>query len=515
MSDRQNLVYHGIGLCLWGLSAVGVAVSAAGPTGIAIISMILFDKYCRGDKARARRAVKQAAAALDSDHEGNQRGVTAALQLLKDHRRDITFDVQKLKEASARQGFPDTLYHTIFDGVPVPAQDDVEGILKTILAAAYEELRKEDDFHKIYTQESLKEIERLVIGAASGNAAILAEIDRMSEDLAVLLAEITRLGDAQAAADAKTHAMLQELLTRTGGFGAAMRNSDALSLDDLVALARQFGDAPGGGRATLVEFLTNKAEEYRSYRAEIEAIDDRALGLSALKAAALAAAERLDFDAVEARLADVQAAELDIAADTAELRARNALLRGRVEQAHRLVSAAADSFAAIDPLEPARRRLRYSEALYAHGLRYGWAGLALSATMIRAALAEVDEFTAPTLWAQAQTKLGNALQDQGGRTGGAEGTELLAEAVNAYCDALTLRTRTDHPVDWAHTQNNLGNALARQGSRTDGAEGTALLAEAVAAYRFALSIRTRAEHPVDWAQTPVSYPQHRAQQGDS
>ena len=51
--------------------------------------------------------------------------------------------------------------------------------------------------------------------------------------------------------------------------------------------------------------------------------------------------------------------ELDIAASTAELRADNALLRGRVEDAYRMLSAAADSFAAVDPLEPARRRVLY------------------------------------------------------------------------------------------------------------------------------------------------------------
>ena len=38
------------------------------------------------------------------------------------------------------------------------------------------------------------------------------------------------------------------------------------------------------------------------------------------------------------------------------------------------------------------------------------------------------------------------------------------------------------------TQNNLGNALQEQGIRTGGAEGRALLAEAVAAYRQALDV---------------------------
>ncbi len=56
-------------------------------------------------------------------------------------------------------------------------------------------------------------------------------------------------------------------------------------------------------------------------------------------------------------------------------------------------------------------------------------------------------------------------------------------------------------MDWAQTQNNLGSALGQQGSRTGGAEGTALLAEAAAAYHDALTIRTRDDHPVQWAMT--------------
>jgi hypothetical protein len=46
------------------------------------------------------------------------------------------------------------------------------------------------------------------------------------------------------------------------------------------------------------------------------------------------------------------------------------------------------------------------------------------------------------------------------------------------------------------TQNNLGNALARLGEREG---GTAKLEEAVAAYREALSERTRERVPFDWA----------------
>ena len=54
-------------------------------------------------------------------------------------------------------------------------------------------------------------------------------------------------------------------------------------------------------------------------------------------------------------------------------------------------------------------------------------------------------------------------------------------------------------MDWAATQNNLAAALSEQGTRTDGAKGADLLAQAVTAYRAALEVRTRDDHPVQWA----------------
>ncbi len=77
----------------------------------------------------------------------------------------------------------------------------------------------------------------------------------------------------------------------------------------------------------------------------------------------------------------------------------------------------------------------------------------------------------------------------------------LMAAIQAYRQALDVRTRPDLPQDWAMTQNNLGSALAEQGTRTGGERGTQLLAEAVTAYRQALEVRTAEALPMGWAQT--------------
>jgi len=60
---------------------------------------------------------------------------------------------------------------------------------------------------------------------------------------------------------------------------------------------------------------------------------------------------------------------------------------------------------------------------------------------------------------------------------------------------FNLYTREQLPQDWAMTQNNLASALKKQGIRTGGAHGTELLAQAVDAYRSALEVYTREVFP--------------------
>ena len=105
----------------------------------------------------------------------------------------------------------------------------------------------------------------------------------------------------------------------------------------------------------------------------------------------------------------------------------------------------------------------------------------------------------PLDWAMTQNNLGNALRTLGERE---SGTARLEEAVTAYRDALTERTRERVPLDWATTQNNLGNALWTLGERES---GTARLEEAVTAYRDALKEydpRARAARLGDDAEQP-------------
>ena len=87
--------------------------------------------------------------------------------------------------------------------------------------------------------------------------------------------------------------------------------------------------------------------------------------------------------------------------------------------------------------------------------------------------------------------MGVALSEQGYCTGGKAGAELLAQAVTAFREALTVYTRESMPQEWANTQNNLGNEFSNHGIRTGGKAGVELLAQAVTAFRNALTVYTR------------------------
>lgn len=307
------------------------------------------------------------------------------------------------------------------------------------------------------------------------------------------------------ATDAKTVTddELLALRTEKGSLEQALSDLQTLTRAQLETLASRFElDKPyEASDGALVEFLTNKAQDYRALRAEVAAIDDGLKRLSNLKSAAQGAIESGDLDEVETLLSRVQEVELEEAAKTAELRASNALLRGQTDLAFRIFSAAADSFAAVDPDKPVALRLKWEDHLYTHGLRYGGDGMILSAQMIRDALRLLDRGQNSALWARAQNNFAIALEIQGSRTEGPEGAALLAQAVRAYRAALEVSTRETHPKNWAAAQNNLAIALEIQGTRTDGPEGAALLAQAVNAYRAALEVTTRDAFPVDWAQT--------------
>ncbi len=292
---------------------------------------------------------------------------------------------------------------------------------------------------------------------------------------------------------------IEAILARLGGIEQALDAPSALAPADLSALAARFGAPAGADPATLIEFLTDKADEYRLYRDQIDSLDDRVSEVASLKSQALTAAEQLDFDAVEDILAAVTTTEATLFAKTTLARAQNALMRGRAEQAFTLLSAAADAFGAVSPLQPPQRRNHYASLLLAHGQRYGGTALALAAQMLETGAAQAQATDQPDLLAACRQNRGIALHNQAKFTAHADGTALLTEAVAVFESALTGYDRTRSPEEWATVQQNLGAALNTLGARTAGDAGIAHLARTITAFEAALDARDRANDPFEWS----------------
>ncbi len=136
---------------------------------------------------------------------------------------------------------------------------------------------------------------------------------------------------------------------------------------------------------------------------------------------------------------------------------------------------------------------------YQEGLRLGTPFALTSAAGL--ARSCIDIAPTPDLRAMAQNELGTALRNQGNRTSGSEGSALMEQAAECYCDALRVFTKATHPGNWAIVVQNLALVLQTQGDRMGGLDGNVLLSHAVDCYRAALGVFTEASHPMDWAVT--------------
>ena len=340
-----------------------------------------------------------------------------------------------------------------------------------------------------YRPEHIRAFRRLL-------APILADICNDPRLKQALDPALTRL---QMQRQQEQSSQIEAILARLGGIEHALEAPAALAPADLAALAARFGAPAGAGHATLIEFLTDKADEYRLYRDQIDSLDERISAVAALKSQALGAAEKLDFDAVEDILAAVTNTEATLFAETTLARAQNALMRGRAEQAFSLLSAAADSFGAVSPAEPPRRRNHHAGLLLAHGQRYGGPALMLAAEMLDTAAAQARATDQPALLSACLQNRAIALHNQARFSAGSEAIALLDEAVAVFETALAGLDPELRPEDWATAQQNLGAALSTLGGRTAGDAGIAHLARTVSAFEAALGMRSRADDPRDWS----------------
>ncbi|WP_172332117.1 hypothetical protein [Mangrovicoccus sp. HB161399] len=137
-----------------------------------------------------------------------------------------------------------------------------------------------------------------------------------------------------------------EIAEQYGSIGEALDKLQSLgalakaSTDQPEALATRFGIADAFERQPeeLRDLLEKKAGDYCALLRQVEGPDERVAAIANLTSAAEDAIRRGDLEEVEALLSRVDEVETEIAADTKPARADSALLRGRVEQAYRILS---------------------------------------------------------------------------------------------------------------------------------------------------------------------------------
>lgn len=108
--------------------------------------------------------------------------------------------------------------------------------------------------------------------------------------------------------------------------------------------------------------------------------------------------------------------------------------------------------------------------------------------------------------AETQTLLGQALvlesepQVSGSEVHWAD-REGLKMAIEAYEEALAVRTRESHPEEYAETQNLFGRALVILSGPASGPEDGANLKRSIRAFEEALAVRTPESSPEEYAET--------------
>ncbi|MBR2656316.1 MAG: helix-turn-helix domain-containing protein [Loktanella sp.] len=286
------------------------------------------------------------------------------------------------------------------------------------------------------------------------------------------------------------------------GLNSQLESLSSARRDQLEALASRFEIDRVFMRSDteLRGLLDNKALEYRDYKRRLDEMDVHLRELADLKAAAHEAAAQLDFAGYETLLRQVDESYSEMAVRAKEARARNALLRDRVDEAFAGFISAAETWRNIDVGRAAESRLDYHRALYEHGLRHGGDGLARSAEILGPAL-QIDHGQAP-LRARILQNLANAFANMATRSEAVDSVELLDKAINAFKEAASLVSLEGNGDIWGMVQQNLGAALLLRAKQSkDATEHNTVLASAINAYNAALRLRPRESKPFEWAMT--------------
>jgi transcriptional regulator with XRE-family HTH domain len=299
----------------------------------------------------------------------------------------------------------------------------------------------------------------------------------------------------------------KDLLSLIAEINAANRDAlNNLAVEFLIDTPANHSDVH------LRKLLIYKAQEFKALTESLAQLHGKSTRLDNLLPAIEAAVAEKRLSAARALLADAREIQIELLrpgieanANLLEIYAQIDLLENNPDAAYCHYKTAAASFAAIAPVESSHRHNNHAKSLYDHGLHFGGSGLLCAIDLLRANLQDLSQVESPEDWAKTQNNLANSLSKQAERTEGAEGADLLKQAVEAYDKAMQVYTLDAYPTDWAMTQNNFAVALVLQAAISEGAEGVGLLERAVTAHVKTLQVYTRNAHPTEWAMTQNNF----------
>ncbi|MBO6918515.1 MAG: hypothetical protein JJ858_08800 [Rhizobiaceae bacterium] len=183
-----------------------------------------------------------------------------------------------------------------------------------------------------------------------------------------------------------------------------------------------------------------------------------------------------------------------------------ALKQGQIEQSTKLFDDALAQEGLTDPVK-GEVLSKKANAL----LEIAWATrqdkpLLEAIETYKTAIEILDAETSPMIWADSNSKLGDAYRSLAygryNQNKPEEGAQLYNDAIVAFKNALEVFNKEDYPAEWATAQRALGQVNANSDTY-NAIEGKALnaarLTEAANAFKAAMEVFTQDTDPVSWA----------------
>ncbi len=183
-----------------------------------------------------------------------------------------------------------------------------------------------------------------------------------------------------------------------------------------------------------------------------------------------------------------------------------ALKQGQIEQSTKLFDDALAQEGLTDPVK-GEVLSKKANAL----LEIAWATrqdkpLLEAIETYKTAIEILDAKTSPMIWADSNSKLGDAYRSLAygryNQNKPEEGAQLYNDAIVAFKNALEVFNKEDNPAEWATAQRALGQVNANSDTY-NAIEGKALnaarLTEAANAFKAAMEVFTQDADPVSWA----------------